>query len=223
MATGAQQADTRSSGQAGSKAKDGGSQGDASGKAQAKAEGGGAAKPEPTVNVKVAPLRVAGGGSKPFQSKGGDNSIQTYGEESSETELSEAAEAMHRYFVAFASSDWKTACSYLAKSVVQGFKQLVSRGEGSTSEDCPSIFAALSGVDRSAQLRRELTEVNAYSLRREGDQAFLIYSGMEYDTGSSYGPSDLYAMLMKREDGEWKVGLIAGNEMGIPKKLVKQR
>jgi hypothetical protein len=220
--TSAQGANAGSSEKRGSQAKGGGSQRKAA--SEAKGGGGEAASSTSTVKVKVAPLRVSGGGSKPFRSKGGDNSIQTYGEESGETELTEAAEALHRYFVAFASSDWKTACSYLAKSVVQGFKQLASSGGGSTNKDCASIFAALSGgIDRSAQLRHEMTEVDAYSLRREGDQAFLIYRGMEYDTGSSYGPSDLYAMLMKQEDGTWKVGLVSGNEMGIPRKLLKQK
>jgi len=219
--TSAQGASAGSSEKRGQQAKSGGSQRKAA--SEAKAGGGEAASSTSTVKVKVAPLRVSGGGSKPFRSKGGDNSIQTYGEESSETELAEAAEVLHRYFVAFAGANWKTACSYLAESVVQGFKQLAASGGGSTNKDCASIFAALSGVDRSAQLRHELTEVDAYSLRREGDQAFLIYSGAEYDTGSAYGPSDLYAMVMKQEDGAWKVGLVSGNEMGIPRKLLKQK
>jgi len=218
--TSAQGTSTSSGERRGSETKGGGNQR----KPVSEAGGREAASSGSTVKVKVAPLRVSGGGSKPFRSKGGDNSIQTYGEESSETELAEAAEVLHRYFVAFAGTNWKTACSYLAESVVQGFKQLAASGGGSTNEDCASIFAALSGgIDRPAQLRHEMTEVDAYSLRREGDQAFLIYSGAEYDTGSAYGPSDLYAMVMKQEDGAWKVGLVSGNEMGIPRKLLKQK
>jgi hypothetical protein len=167
---------------------------------------------------KVAPLRVSGGGSKQFISKGGDNSIQEYGEESGDTELTEAAEALHNYYVAFSHDDWATACSYLSKSVRSGLEQLSSRSEGGSKLSCPELSAKLY-VNRSSAARRELTIVDAVSLRREGDQAFLMYRGAEYDTGNAYGPSDLYAMTMRLEDGQWKMGLTVGTQLGIPKNL----
>jgi hypothetical protein len=74
--------------------------------------------------------------------------------------------------------------------------------------------------DRQSAERSELTKVDAVSLRREGDQGFLLYHGPEYDTGGSYGPADLYAMNLRFEDGGWKMGMATGTTQGIPKSLV---
>lgn len=173
-----------------------------------------------TVKVKVAPLHVSGGGSQHFRTKGGDNSIQTYGEEAGETELAAAAQTLHAYLVAFASDDWTKACSYMDASLVENFERLSSQATGSSGTSCAEGFAALYGAtERSAEVRHQLTEVDAASLRREGEQAFLVYHGTDYDTGSYYGVGDLYSMPMKQEGGEWKVGLVVGSTMGIAKSL----
>jgi hypothetical protein len=167
------------------------------------------------VKVHVVPLKVSGGGSRPLRTHGGDNSIQEYGEESSDTELTEAAEALHEYLVAFVSHEWAKACSYFSKDMVKNMEQLGSQGQ-SSPKGCPAIAASFFGaVERSAKESRELTEVDAASLRREGEQAFLIYHGPEYTTGTAYGPGDLFTMPMKLEDGGWKVSAAIGNQMGI--------
>lgn len=216
--------DTSSGAEGGSKAKAGGSQRKAVSESKAKANAGDAASSSPKVKVKVAPLRVSGGGSKPFQSKGGDNSIQTYGDEASDTELTEAAKALHDYLAAFARDDWQEACSHMTESLVKNFEQLGARAAGSKRTTCAEGFAALYGATkRSGEVRHQLTEVDAASLRREGEQAFLIYHGTDYDTGSYYGAADLYSMPMKLEGGEWKVGLVVGSTMGIAKALVKKK
>ncbi len=224
VATGAQEADTRS-GQGGSKAASG------QPKRRAVSEGGkktsraDASSPSAKkVQVKVSPLRVSGGGSKPFRSKGGDNSIQTYGNEGGETELAAAATALHDYYVAFAGDDWEKACSYMTKSLAESLERFGAQASGSKSTTCAESFAALYGArKRSGEVRHQLTEVDAASLRREGDQAFLIYHGTDYDSGGYYGVADLYSMPMRLEGGSWKVGLAIGSTMGIAKSLVKKR
>lgn len=169
-----------------------------------------------------APLKVSGGGAGQFETHGGDNSIQEYGEESSESELTEAAEALHGYLVAFASNDWQAACLYMAENLTRSLERFGAEAKGSKKMSCPELAAGLFGaVGRSSKERRELTEVDAGSLRREGDQAFLIYHGPEYDAGNYYGPSDVYAMPMKFEGDEWKVGAAIGNEMGIGRRALQ--
>jgi hypothetical protein len=174
----------------------------------------------PKVEVKVAQLHVSGGGSSHFNTKqGGDNSIQEFGGEADESELTEAAVTLHSYLVAFASDDWTKACSYMAKSLVENFKHLGAQA-GSNDSSCAEGFAALYGATaRSAETRHQITEVDAASLRREGEQAFLVYHGTAYDTGSYYGVGDLYAIPMKQEEGRWKVGLVMGDTMGIARSL----
>jgi hypothetical protein len=150
------------------------------------------------------PLKVSGGGSAQFRVKGGDNSIQEYGEERGESELEEAAEALHGFYVARAEEDWSGACSYLAKTVLKQLEQLAGQSPQLKDKGCAAILHAFTRP-LPASVRRETTIVDAGSLRSEGEQSFLIYYGEGHT---------VYAMPMKQEDGGWKVTLLAATPLG---------
>jgi hypothetical protein len=154
--------------------------------------------------VAAAPLKVSGGGSGQFRTKGGDNSIQEFGSEAGETELQQAAEAVHGFYVARAEEHWATACSYLTKSMAEQLEQLASQSPQFKGKGCAPILHAFTRP-LSASVRRETTVVDAGSLRHKGEQSFLIY----------YGPGKtVYAMPMNQEDGKWKVGALTGDALG---------
>lgn len=188
---------TKASGEAEAKSgKQGGSNG--GGKSGSSESEGSEGKARPNASVPVEPLRVSGGGSGQFRVKGGDNSIQDFGEEASESELEEAAEALHDFYVSRAREEWRRACANLSKLPTEQLRQLAERGkQGST--DCPSALAAIT-PSLGAKLARETTGVDAGSLRVEGDRGFLIYRD---------GEGTVYAINMANEDG-WKVGALAG-------------
>jgi hypothetical protein len=143
------------------------------------------------------PLQVSGGGSAPFLTKGGDNSIQEYGEEGDESELTAAAEVLHAFLVARADEDWAGTCSYLDKDEVEQLEQLGSQSPQLKDKGCPSVIEALAAEPLPPATKRELTEVDAASLRIKDGEAFLIYNGPK-GTG--------YFIRMEDEDGTWRVG-----------------
>jgi hypothetical protein len=151
----------------------------------------------------AAPLKVSGGGSSQFRSKSGDNSIQNYGEESDESELRRAAEALHGFYVARADEDWASACSYLAKPTVKQLEELASRSPQLKGEVCAAV---LHGLTRPlpASVEREMTLVDAASLRREGERAFLLYRG---------AGQQVYVIPMQQEGDAWKVGGLAATPL----------
>lgn len=165
------------------------------------AEGGSGQSGQPEVST---PLKVSGGGSDQFRSKGGDNSIQEFGEESGESELEEAAAALHGFYVARAGEDWGRACSFLSSSMVGQLEQLATQSPQLKGKDCAALLHAFTRP-LPASVRRETTVVDAGSLRTEGERSFLIYRG---EGGT------VYAMPMKDESGEWKVGLLAPTPLG---------
>lgn len=150
------------------------------------------------------PLEVSGGGSEQFRTKGGDNSIQEYGEESDESELREAAEVVHGFYVARAEGRWDDACSYLAESNIRELEQLANQAPESAGADCPTVLKAFTRP-LPAAVDREITTVDAGSLRREGDQGFLIYYGAGHVK---------YAMPLTDEGGTWKVAALSGTTLG---------
>ena len=175
---------------------------------QPNSPGGESASPEsaggaPAKNV-ATPLKVSGGGSEQFRTKGGDNSIQEFGDEGSESELQEVAEVVHSFYVARAEEKWDTACSYLAKSNVEQLEQLAAQSPQLTGSGCGPILKAFTRP-LPAAVQREITTVDAGSFRREGEQGFLIYYGAEHAT---------YAMPLREEGGSWKVAALSGTTLG---------
>lgn len=183
------------SGESGTDSKSG-SQASPDGGSQGKQGEGTGGSPKP---VETAPLEVSGGGSAQYRVRGGDNSIQEFGEESDEAELEEAAAELHAYLVGRAEEDWPAACSHLAKTVTDQLGELAARSDQLKGKGCAAILGALT-PPLPAAVRRESTIVDAGSLRLEDERAFLIYRGAEETD---------YAVLMEREDGVWKVGTLA--------------
>lgn len=193
--------------------RDGGSQGGAGGgssKAGDGGKGGGAASDggggsKAGSKLKAAPLKVSGGGAGQFRVKGGDNSIQSWGEESDESQLEAAAEAVHGFYLARANEDWAAACAYLARSLVRQLEQLAARSKQGGKADCATLLEALTRHPLPAAVRRESTVVDAGSLRVGEESSFLIYRGAE---------RTVYAMPLEDEDGAWKLTLLAATPLG---------
>ena len=150
------------------------------------------------------PLKVSGGGSAQFRTKGGDNSVQEFGDEGDESELQEAAEVVHSFYVSRAAEDWDKACSYLAKANIEQLEQLGSQSPQFKNAGCAPILKAFTRPV-PASVNREITTVDAGSLRHEGEQGFLIYYGAGHVT---------YAMPLRDEGGTWKVSALSGTTLG---------
>jgi len=190
--SGTGKATTQGSGQDGGKS-GGGSPEKSKGKSAEEADSGSG------TSAPTAPLEISGGGSAQFRVKGGDNSIQNFGEESDESELEEAATALHDFYVARVRGEWQRACSKLSQLVADQLQTLAS-GTKQSGKGCSAILARLT-PSLPPSVQRESTVVDAGSLRVEGDRGFLIYRGAE---------GTVYAINMALEDDVWKVGALAG-------------
>jgi hypothetical protein len=145
--------------------------------------------------AKTAPLKVSGGSSAQFRVKGGDNSIQEYGIEADAVDLEAAAKVLHRYLVARAERKWGLACTYLTPRQVDQLIQLAASSPQLDGKGCGSVLAALlGGVSGSAA--RDLTVIDAVSLRSQGGQSYLLYRGAG-DTG--------YFAPMIKQGAIWRV------------------
>jgi hypothetical protein len=138
----------------------------------------------------------SGGGSQQFEAKGGDNSIQEFGSESSGDEFAEAAAALHGYLDARAAGSWAAACDYIAPGFA---KSVSSLAQGSEEVGCPKLLAQLSAGVPAAALR-EAAIADVGSLRAEGDSGFVIFTGRGGET---------YFMPMSHQGGRWRVAALA--------------
>lgn len=146
----------------------------------------------------------SGGGSEQFVVKGGDNSIQEFGEEADSSEFAEAAAAVHNFLDARAEGNWAAACEYMSSGMVESFEQLASQAKGVDETDCASVLEALTNPAAQPAMKAEAEQADIGSLRMDGERAFVIYSGIE---------GTIYAMSMANEDGDWKVASLTGTPL----------
>ncbi|HEY5815580.1 MAG TPA: hypothetical protein VIS95_04490 [Solirubrobacterales bacterium] len=145
----------------------------------------------------------SGGGSEQYRVKGGDNSVQEFGAEAESSEFEAAAQALHNFLDARAAGDWDAACEYMSEATVASFERLGARGEGG-STSCGETLAGLINPNAKQALKEEAEIADVGSLRVEGEQAFVIYTGID---------GTVMAMPMADEDGEWKVAGLAGTPL----------
>ncbi len=88
--------------------------------------------------------------------------------------------------------------------MAEQLEQLATNSTSLKDKGCASFLEAFTS-ELSADAWRETTTVDAGSLRQEGEQAFLIYYGEPHKT--------VYAMPLKVEDGEFKVGALSGDAL----------
>jgi hypothetical protein len=146
----------------------------------------------------------SGGGSAQFEVKGGDNSIQEFGEEAGGGDFAAAAAALHGFLDARAEGNWAAACQRMAKSVVESFRQLASRAPGTEDKSCAAILEELINPAAKGAMRAEAARADVGSLRVEGDRSFVIYRG---------AGGTVLAMPMAEEGGAWKVASLAGTPL----------
>jgi hypothetical protein len=146
----------------------------------------------------------SGGGAEQFRVKGGDNSVQEFGAEAEPSEFEAAAQALHNFLDARAAGDWDAACEYMSRSTVASFEQIAARSEQGSSASCGEIVEGLINPNAKQALKEEAEKADVGSLRIEGEQAFLIYTGTE---------GTVLAMPMADESGQWKVASLAGTPL----------
>lgn len=144
----------------------------------------------------------SGGGSKQFQVKGGDNSIQEFGGEGGSSEFEAAAAVLHDFLDARADGDWAAACRYMSKRTIESFNEMQSNPGKKLG--CAKILEVLINPDAKQLMKAEAAKADVGSLRVEGERGFLLYT----TPGSG-----AQAIPMENEGGTWKVASIAGTPL----------
>ena len=146
----------------------------------------------------------SGGGSGQVKVKGGDNSVQEFGEEADTSELDAAAAALHNFLDARAEGNWAAACGYMSKDMIESFEKLASQSKEGGDTSCAALLEKLVNPAAKSAMKAEAEKADVRSLRTEGERAFVIYTGTK---------GTILAMPMASEDGEWKVASLAGTPL----------
>lgn len=155
-------------------------------------------------NFTPKPHSDSGGGSQQFRVKGGDNSVQEFGEEAEASELDAAATTLHNFLDARAEGNWAAACDYMSKGIIASFEKLALQAQQVKDTSCAGILEALTNPAAKGAMKAEAEKADVGSLRIEDERAFLIYTGTD---------GAILAMPMANEGGDWKVASLAGTPL----------
>jgi hypothetical protein len=161
--------------------------------------GGGEAENSPTAASVPAPTASPQAGSKAAApgvptSRGGDNSIQTWGLEASRAERARLTAIVRGFLDARARADWAKACAYLAAEQRRSFAGLIKGGRGNAA--CAKAMGKMAAGVPARAFADEAEILHVLSLRVGGGHAFLIYTRPG---------GKVYATALGREGGAWKV------------------
>lgn len=191
----------------GDAAKQAGARNDAGGKPSGKTDGGGSEGSGSDAGSFVPKHHQdSGGGSARYRVKGGDNSVQEFGEEADTAEFEAAAAVLHGYLDAGAEGNWAAACGYMSKTEVGSLEELAAQAQQLADKSCAGVLEKLTNPAAKASMKAEAEKADVRSLRIEGERAFVIYTGLE---------GAVVAMPMADEGGTWKVASLAGTTLSL--------
>jgi hypothetical protein len=135
------------------------------------------------------------GPSREFLIRGGDNVVQTYGREASESEREQASRVIAAWMKARAGQDWKRDCGYLAQGYIHGLvaedARQVTDGEVTTCPQALDYFGHLASGSYKNNLTGPID-----SLRVEGGYGYAQYHGNDGHD---------WVIPVSREDGRWLI------------------
>ncbi len=150
------------------------------------------------------PHHDSGGGSASYKTKGGDNSVQEFGEEAGSSEFTAAAAALHNFLDARAEGNWAATCNYVSKTITESLEKLAAQAKQLKDKSCAALLKALTNPAAKSALKVEAEQANVRSLRTEGERAFVLYTGPH---------GAILTMSMANEGGDWKVSSLAGTPL----------
>lgn len=133
--------------------------------------------------------------SAQFRTKGGDNSIQNYGDEASAAEREKATKVIAGVFAAQKAKEWAKVCSLLSAKATGQLKEFSKRSPQLKGKGCAQVIALILGSAPSSA-RPETIKGGVIALRRKGTESFALYKGAD---GKAYA----YPLLL--EGGQWKL------------------
>lgn len=127
-----------------------------------------------------------------------ESPLLDFGKEAGAEELDTAGEAVETFLEDRAAGDYAAICKLVAQKMLDKIEKLAKNSTGLEDTSCPAFLEAFLRLTPEEQ--RDSTEIDPGSLRVEGSDAYLLYSG----------PDDaVYAMPLRREGGQWKVAMLA--------------
>ena len=165
--------------------------------------GGGESSAKPPAEVKETPVEEEahetpkkGERSAAFAVPGGDNSIQSYGDEGDQAEREEANQSVVALNKALSGGSWTVVCTkYLSKKNLEQLKLLTKSQPKLSGLSCAALMGKLN-VGTPEANSPTAPKGGIASFRIEGNTAFAIYRGND---GKGY------AYPMALEDGVWKL------------------
>lgn len=143
------------------------------------------------------------GPSRQFLIPGGDNAVQTFGEEATAKERARATAVIAAWLEARAAKDWHKDCSYFSHSYAKSLTKDahgVTQGKVDSCAEALAYFKGNASGDYVNTLRGSVASLRVgKGFGTEGKSVYLGYAQYHGNDGRDW------VVPLEREAGEWKV------------------
>ncbi|HET8815447.1 MAG TPA: hypothetical protein VFM51_10890 [Solirubrobacterales bacterium] len=145
------------------------------------------------------------GPTREFLVAGGDNAVQTFGEEASATERENASRVIHAWMKARVAGDWATECKHLARDY---FEERVLEARTLSKDMDKTCAQSLEYFGKEPPGNTLTGPIDSLRVR----DAVVVEGDVEKEAYAQWhGPEKDWVVPMRLEGGAWKVN--SGNPL----------
>lgn len=155
-----------------------------------------------TAAKKQRPFPYITGAAREFLIIGGDNLVQTFGEEASDAEREKASKIVHLWMKARVAEDWVTDCRYLSRDYIKILLPDARSVSGGKARTCPQALEYFGDAASGTSGNTLTGPIDSLRVRKP------LQSKAELEAYAQWhGPERDWVLPMKRENGVWKVDI----------------
>lgn len=145
------------------------------------------------------------GAAREFLIPGGDNLIQTFGEEASAAEREEASKVVHIWMKARVAEDWVTDCKLLSREYLKVLLKDVRGVTEGRVTTCPRALEYFGDAASGTSGETLTGPIDSLRIRSPEDTQTGWYAWAQW-----HGPKGIdWVLPLEREEGTWKVSVAA--------------
>jgi hypothetical protein len=142
------------------------------------------------------------GAARGFLIPGGDNLVQTFGEEASAAEREEASRVIHAWMKARVAEDWMTDCKYLSRSYIKDLLWDVGGVTEGRVKTCPGALKYFGDAASGTSGNTLTGPIDSLRVKAPDE------TETEWEAFAQWhGPKGMdWVLPLEREEWTWKVG-----------------
>jgi hypothetical protein len=160
---------------------------------------------EETAAEEQRPFPYVTGAAREFLVPGGDNIVQSFGDEASSAEREKASKVVHAWMKARVAEVWETDCKHLSREYIEILVEDANGVSGGKVKNCPQALEYFGDAASGTSGNTLTGPIDSLRVRDTG----VVGDSEKEGYAQWHGPEKDWVLPLSREGGVWKVAVAA--------------